>query len=59
MSAAEFLPFKLKHADESAILYATGPSLNNFDVSLLPEVPDVSVGAVSYTHLTLPPTPYV
>ena len=50
MSAAEFLPFKLKHADESAILYATGPSLNNFDVSLLPEVPDVSVGVNSIIY---------
>jgi len=48
--SAEFLPFKSKHIGECAILYATGPSLNDFDVSLLPETPDVAVGVNSVIY---------
>ena len=36
--------FKEKHKDQSAIVFGTGPSLEEFNWSLLPETPNVSAG---------------
>ena len=40
----QFAPFRGEHAGESAILFATGSSVNQFSYNLLPESPDVRVG---------------
>ena len=40
----QFAPFRGEHAGESAILFATGSSVNQFSYHLLPESPDVRVG---------------
>lgn len=39
-----FVPFRGKHAGESAVLFATGSSVDQFSFNLLPESPDVRVG---------------
>lgn len=45
-----FLSFKGKHKGESAILFATGPSLEDFSYELLPENPSVRVGTNSIIY---------
>lgn len=40
----QFQSFKGKHSGESAILFATGPSVKDFSYALLPESPTVHVG---------------
>ena len=40
----QFQSFKGKHSGESAILFATGPSVKDFSYALLPESPTVRVG---------------
>ena len=40
----KFLPFKGRHRGQSAVLFATGPSLAEFRWSMLPNKPDISVG---------------
>lgn len=45
-----FLPFKNTHVGDSAILFASGPTLEDFTYGCLPEPPVVRVGVNSVIH---------